>query len=1593
MANESNKMDFRYFMSGGKALKIPVTPENISDINYAFDNPQYFQEISEFDYAVQKEKQDIRDNPVSSALKAFGKGVISDQAFALSEIGEASLDTARYLAELQELGGTRLAGELTSGVGTAALAFLANPALGAGVAAKEGGEFVARQAAKKSFLRDNLQRFADAKVAGSTVGEIAQRLPTNYTSAIGTLVDKGVSKVVSEEVKGQGVRNIARMITKSTLPVAAEAGVDSAIRNMVQAGVQEYHLNPNKTTDSVIAAMGSGAVSGFKEGFEFGGLLGGGVGTATQVFRGASAARQKFRKSRAGKLPSQALARIGVADETIRPAVAEELYNQGGDGLTAAQNKADIDTAVDAIDQKLADIAGEERVLRAERAVATAGKRVAAREAEQAKAARRASVTTARTLTPDEVARLEGLDTAIKEAEDNLANVRANGDADAVAEQERIVGELTKEKANLERSSGDLKTQRQNRAQSLQSKQAELRGFRSELAAVRRAQTQDVAAEKRSLQQKVAKTQAALETANAARRDVIDSGDKGKEAAGLLADQQIEELRETLANDKAVLAALEEASAGVSPKEYIARKTEQKMAEIEQIAKDPARQAELDEKVEELVAIRDSLKRESDAEALRIQQTITSSSEFLASAAVAQKQGRNDLKEAINQFTKKATTSLKNSLVSLRGKFKIGDEGYSETFEGSTPNFINGKFQFRTLTGDKRDLSAASRAMITAVKKENIDPKKAAQFVSDNLDDLILKIEALDDINTSDIVKQLRRFQESVGNIRGAEDLFAGISAIRSARSAFGQLLGKAQKKAGLTDITQSEYFGIYQTFNLDFLNNERIFGGAAYIQRALDKINQMYVDPTFLKGLDGANKLPEVHQRGVAIKEQLEEVIAELESYSNTSGIFASKPNDADLGNEIKDFTLEAARYVEEALGPVNKELTFIGDEVIAAMDASSALNMNPRALLTIETLEDVARRQPDALGEMVGQYAALLRAVRRAEIESGVAKGEKAAQAQSSSELNKEASQAVKDAVTLSNDSVKAVNQAVAALRKASKAEAAEEAADLFGETEELVSQLRELVDTGTANVAAMSKGRKAAISDISQTTKTAVGTIDKARQALVAAIRGDRISSAAAIDKIVQGNQKKITELEGNIQTTQSSIEQIKADPQNAKIIKDLEEDVIRKRARVAELKKELADNKELQRQIKDDAQAGVGKARKDKQAAKKKIKDDVIKRVEVAMQSQADEITAATKKVAEDQAEIARIDKDLLEKSEQRLKQLTEKQRIAGETPVGERLSDLYKTRQVLGSSPFTSSNPLVIGLLLAQQYKLATAIHAASVFRSAPGNILRLNGFYNRSVKGVQRGIEDINKRLMSNVQGKDGSRGQYVLGRSPIAQAIGIISERDMPTAGEVLKEAQAAEIERRVQALQSTENRTAVLDRVADEAPSSELSDAYRTRALAAINLIESALPQRPPKGPFDKTPDSYTPEQLERLSGAVAMIKDPLTRLNYLISNNLLTSEDVAQASAFVPDVTAQVIDSMMETLSDYDGVIPFDVQSMFGLALGRGLVASMSPEEVAGFQANISQPLAGQEQPSEVKFRQGAGKVLADAHMTQTDSLLTV
>ena len=92
---------------------------------------------------------------------------------------------------------------------------------------------------------------------------------------------------------------------------------------------------------------------------------------------------------------------------------------------------------------------------------------------------------------------------------------------------------------------------------------------------------------------------------------------------------------------------------------------------------------------------------------------------------------------------------------------------------------------------------------------------------------------------------------------------------------------------------------------------------------------------------------------------------------------------------------------------------------------------------------------------------------------------------------------------------------------------------------------------------------------------------------------------------------------------------------------------------------------------------------------------------------------------------------------------------------------------------------------------------------------------------------------------MSNVQGKDGSRGQYVLGRSPIAQAIGIISERDMPTAGEILKEAQAADIERRVQALQSAENRTAVLDRVADEAPSSELTDANRTKAMAAINLI----------------------------------------------------------------------------------------------------------------------------------------------------------
>ena len=68
-----------------------------------------------------------------------------------------------------------------------------------------------------------------------------------------------------------------------------------------------------------------------------------------------------------------------------------------------------------------------------------------------------------------------------------------------------------------------------------------------------------------------------------------------------------------------------------------------------------------------------------------------------------------------------------------------------------------------------------------------------------------------------------------------------------------------------------------------------------------------------------------------------------------------------------------------------------------------------------------------------------------------------------------------------------------------------------------------------------------------------------------------------------------------------------------PSNAKLIKDLEEDVIRK-GLVAELK-ELAGNKELQRQIKDDAQASVGKAKKDKQAAKKQIKDDVIKRVEV------------------------------------------------------------------------------------------------------------------------------------------------------------------------------------------------------------------------------------------------------------------------------------------------------------------------------------------------------------------------------------------
>ena len=120
-----------------------------------------------------------------------------------------------------------------------------------------------------------------------------------------------------------------------------------------------------------------------------------------------------------------------------------------------------------------------------------------------------------------------------------------------------------------------------------------------------------------------------------------------------------------------------------------------------------------------------------------------------------------------------------------------------------------------------------------------------------------------------------------------------------------------------------------------------------------------------------------------------------------------------------------------------------------------------------------------------MVGQYTALLRLC-EAEIDLVSPRARKLRK-QSSSELNKETSQAVKDAVTLSNDSVKAVNQALRLLEKHPR-QRQQKVAELFGETEELVSQLRELVDTGTANVAAMSKGRKAAISDISQTTKTA-------------------------------------------------------------------------------------------------------------------------------------------------------------------------------------------------------------------------------------------------------------------------------------------------------------------------------------------------------------------------------------------------------------------------------------------------------------------------------------------------------------------------
>jgi hypothetical protein len=91
--------------------------------------------------------------------------------------------------------------------------------------------------------------------------------------------------------------------------------------------------------------------------------------------------------------------------------------------------------------------------------------------------------------------------------------------------------------------------------------------------------------------------------------------------------------------------------------------------------------------------------------------------------------------------------------------------------------------------------------------------------------------------------------------------------------------------------------------------------------------------------------------------------------------------------------------------------------------------------------------------------------------------------------------------------------------------------------------------------------------------------------------------------------------------------------------------------------------------------------------------------------------------------------------------------------------------------------------------------------------------------------------------------------------------------------------------------------------------------------------------------------------------------------------------------------PQLSVQLMDRAIETFREQGTQAPYSVQVMFSLATQAPLTNTLNPNLVGALQANISQPPAGQEQPSEVKFRQGAGKVLADAHMTQTDSLLTV